>query len=168
MWSGSAHWLQALRRRRRAVVCALLPAFALSAISTPACAAMLAAAAGASAQIHEHAPHQHAAGHSAHEHAAAHADEPAAPAAPPCPHCPLESVAANAGHASCTAVDGQDDGDIAQPSSTGDRLPQLLLPSWLLPAARAAPPSFAAIAHACPPPVRASIPLNLRHCVFLI
>jgi hypothetical protein len=103
--------------------------------------------------------------HAAHRHAAP-AAEPVAPSTP-CPHCPLESGAANVDHASCVAVDAQEDGGAAPPSVPSVPAPPVFLESWLLPAARASPPLIApAVAHDMP--LALAVPLNLRHCVLLI
>jgi len=155
-----AQWLATLRRRRREILCAVLPVIALSAVSGPACASM-SGSSGTSTE--SHGSHDaHAVGH----HSASHAHAPVAPTLP-CPHCPLDSGAANASHAGCVTIDAQQDDGAAPPNSADTPVPPVFLARWLLPAARASPPSIAlAIAHHIPPAL--AVPLTLRHCVLLI
>lgn len=157
-----ARWLCELRRRRRAVLCAVLPALALSVASGPACAAMLAASATNASVVTDGGHDVHA----DHRHGAQAAHEPAAPGLP-CPHCPLELGAANAGHAACVSLDANEDGTATPTGTASVCPPQIYLASWILPAARASPPLIGpAVTHDTP--LGAAVSLNLRHCVLLI
>lgn len=153
-----ARWLPLLRARKRAVLCAVLPALALASAAGTACAATLAAPAPTHASVHAvadtHAAH-HAAGHGEHSPAPAEA----------CPHCPLESGGANVGHAACAIDAGQDDGGAAPGKSVVEHQPPLPH-DWLLPAARAAPPLIAAAPDVAP--LASALPLTLRYCSLLI
>jgi hypothetical protein len=163
MKPGLTNWLATLRRRQRVVLRVLVPVFALSAASSPACAAMTASVADAATEAH-HAARAHAAHH---DHEAAHTTEqPVAPAATACPHCPLEAGAANAGHGTCTSIDGRQDGSAQQHPPVDRAATSILPPNWLLPAARAAPPLIGPFGLTAP--LVAPVPLNLRHCVLLI
>jgi hypothetical protein len=154
---GPARWLATLRAHKRALLCALVPAFALATVSGPACAAMAAAPDAAVAQDHGGAHAQHG---DAHEHA------PEQPVSAPCPHCPLESGGANVGHATCTITDGHG-GAVAPTKDASQELPPVLVRDWTLPAARAAPPLIALPATA-EQPLPPKVPLNLVHCVLVI
>jgi hypothetical protein len=153
-------WLATLRRRRRSILCALLPAFALSVATGPTCAAMRGApTSGTTVELHD----SHDA-RASHHHGSAPTEEPAP--AIPCPHCPLESGAANAGHATCVTADAQESSGAA-PAKAPTTPPPVFLASWLLPAARASPPLIGTpFAHTVPP--ADSVTLTIRHCVLLI
>lgn len=156
-------WLAALRCRKRAVLYACAPAFALSAASAPACPAALESAPRAAVEIHAHGVDEdHHASHG--ETAPASEEEPAQ--GTPCPHCLLAVGTANTPQSSCVAVDGQQEGRAAKssPASEGS-LP--LLAAADLPGARAAPPSIIRVRPARAPP-SFTVPLNIRHCVLLI
>ena len=153
----TGRWLTLLRHRRRAVLCAVLPALTLSAVSGPACAAMRTAPVMASETHTSHVAH------TTHHENLPQAHEPAAP----CPHCPLESGAANADHTSCVTIGVQEDGGAAPTKASTASVPPVFLASWLLPAARASPPLIdPSLAHNLPP--ADSVTLTIRHCVLLI
>jgi hypothetical protein len=153
----SAAWLATLRARKRALLYALVPAFALAAVSGPACAAM-AAAPDPAAATHDHGGHAQPG--DAHEHA------PEQPLSVPCPHCPLEAGGANVGHTVCTTAAGHD--DVAAPAKAASQeSPPALTRNWALPAAVAVPPLIATPAAAEEPP-QPKVPLNLLHCVLVI
>jgi hypothetical protein len=157
MGRNPAHWLAALRRRKRAILAALLPAVALSAVSPIVCAAMLGASSATTVTIQE--------GH-AHHGAAEGAETPTdvTPSFPPCPHCPLGSGAANAGHGICSAADDQDDGRGPKPAAASERILAVLI---ALPPAHAAPPPLRKAGTPRAPPPHA-VPVNIRHCVLVI
>jgi len=134
----------------------LLPAFAMSATSAPACAAMRTTPDTAHHAASPHAQHDHAAAH----HATGHAPQPRT-----CPHCPLK--AADIGHGACAAAESPDHGGFAPLKDMSERPSLALASSWLLPAARAAPPLIANL-HPPPTPPVPAVPLNVAHCVLLI
>ena len=157
--------LGALRQRIRGVALALLPALTLAAASAPACAAMDAASGTPLSATQAHDSHAHSSDSHAH---AQHEHDSSSPASTePCPHCPLETGAANAGHAVCAVGDGQTGAAISQTSVGPDLPAAALLPHWMLPAADAIPPLIGARVRqrtTLPP----AVPLNIRHCVYLI
>ena len=160
MWWHPSRWLNALRTRKRGILCALLPALALSATSASACAAMLGRHSHRGAEPHLVAPHD------AH-HGLAHDQQPDAPSTRTCPHCPLDSGPANAAHSACAATDNPDQGPTAPIKDSSERAPLSLVPSWRLPAARAAPPLLLSFRE----PTTAlcgTVSLNLVHCVLLL
>ena len=112
MGRNPTHWLAAFRRRKRAILVALLPAVALSAVSPMVCAAMVGASSETTVALQE--AHAH---HDAAEPVGTPTD--GTPSFPPCPHCP-GSGAANAGHCTCSAADDQDDGRGPKPA-VGER-----------------------------------------------
>ena len=150
----SANWLAPLRARKHSLLRVLLPMLAASALSAPACAAMLAAAATPEVQ---------------HAHGGAHVAHPAAqPSQPtqPCPHCPLEAGLAPLGHEVCVVTDSLADDGAARADAPSDPTPApVLVASWLLPAARAAPVQPSAFTT---PALVSSVSLNVLHCVLLI
>jgi hypothetical protein len=151
-------WLATLRARRRAVLCILLPAFAVSAASAPACAAM------ARAQREPASVHEHGDAHAAH-HGSAHRTTQTHPLSPACPHCPLGSGDANDGHASCAIADAQST-DTTSAKSAPWKAPQPIM-DLRLPAASAAPPLIATALKQAEP-FTVAIPPTLRHRVLLI
>ena len=153
-----AQWLAALRRRKRAILGALLPAVALAALSPTACAAILGAGSAKPAAIQE-AHHHHDAG------GAQVAADPA-PAFTLCPHCPFSSGAANAGHDGCAAAAEQDEGRGLKSTSASERILAVLDAYAILPGPHVAPPLRTTGAARAPPPPAVS--LTLRHCVLLI
>jgi hypothetical protein len=149
----SANWLAPLRAREHALLRVLLPMLAASALSAPACAAMLAAATTPEVQ---------------HAHGGAHVAHDAQPSQPtqPCPHCPLEAGLAPLGHEVCVVTDSLTDDSAARADSPSDPTPPpVLVASWLLPAARAAPVQPSAFTT---PALVSSVSLNVLHCVLLI
>jgi len=154
---GSARWLATLRAHKHALLRALLPVFALAVVTAPACAAAMAAPhASVGTHLHDHT-HAHD----------GHSPQPAPESpTPPCSHCPLDAGAANVGHATCTIADGQD-GAVALAKDVPQELPLLPVHDWTLPAARAAPPLIVTLPRS-PKPLAATVPLNIRHCVFVI
>jgi hypothetical protein len=164
MWRDPGRWLTTLRTRQRALLCALLPAFALSAASTTACAAAPTSTESPS-PTSQHDAHGHGGAHAAHEHVAPDHSSPT-PLAGGCPHCPLQSGAANAGHAACATADAPEHGGSAPTKHASEPAALAPPPSWRLPTARASPafttPLHVAIAFV------AAVPLNVVHCVFLI
>jgi len=147
-------WLLTLRKRKRAVLCALLPAFIFSTVATPACAAM-ARAPKETPAVHGHAHHDHA-------------QPPAAtdtPPSPRCPHCPLDSGNANVDHASCTIADAQS-ADAAYAKGGAWKAPPPIM-DLRLPAASAAPPLITTALKQAEP-FTVAIPLTLHHRVLLI
>jgi hypothetical protein len=157
MGRNPAHWLAAFRRRKRAILAALLPAVALSAVSPIVCAAILGASSKTTVPIQE--AHAH---HGAAEPAETPTD--GTPSFPPCPHCPLGSGAANAGHSICSAADDRDDGRGPKPAAASERILAMLI---AVPAAHAAPPPLRNPGAARAPPPHA-VPVNIRHCVLVI
>ena len=151
-------WLGTLRAFRRAVLCILLPAFAVSAASAPACAAM------ARAQREPASVREHGDAHAAH-HGSAQPTAETDPLFPACPHCPLGSGDANGGHASCAIADAQS-GDTAYAKSAPWKAPPPIM-DLRLPAASAAPPLIATALKQAEP-LTVAIPLTLRHRVLLI
>lgn len=149
----SANWLAPLRARKHSLLRVLLPMLAASALSAPACAAMLAAAATPEVQ------HAHGGTHVV--HAAAQPSQPTQP----CPHCPLEAGLAPLGHDVCVVTDSLTDDGAARADSANDPIPPVLVASWLLPAARAAPVQPSAVTT---PALVSSVSLNVLHCVLLI
>ena len=81
MWWHSSRWLNALRTRKRGILCALLPALALSAASASACAAMLGRPSPTGAEPHLVAPHDahHALAHDLQPGRAVHSHLPPLP-----------------------------------------------------------------------------------------
>ena len=155
-----AHWLAALRRRKRAILGLLLPAVALAALSPTACAAILAVASAKPDAIQE-AHHHHDAGGAERE---APADP--TPASTLCPHCAFSSGAANASHDGCATAADQDEGRGLKPASASERILAVLDAHALLPAAHAVPPLRTTGAARAPPPP--AVPLSIRHCVLVI
>ena len=151
--------LNALRTRKRGILCALLPA-PLSATSASACAAML------GRHSHTGAERYLASPHNAH-HALAHDSQPNTPPTRTCPHCPLDSGPANAAHSVCAATDNPDHGPTAPIKDASERAPLSLVPSWRLPAARAAPPMLLRVREPTTA-LFATVPLSIVHCVLLL
>jgi len=158
------------RRRSRALARALLPILLLGSLGAAgSCPAMEAAAADEAATDraahagHGDAPsagdhssdHGHDQGHDqGHEHRA-------------CPHCPAESGGTSGGHALCAAFDEAANSKHA--SKPGPLDLKLAMPAELHIVEAIREPlvgrSRPALYHRVFPP---SIPLNLRHCVFVI
>jgi hypothetical protein len=170
MASCGTHWLTALRRKRRGVLLALLPALLLWTASGSACLAMLAGDLQPSHAAAQSEPVGHGNAHGEHTHAAHTHVAPSHEQAPPapshdCPHCPPHHGTDATAHAAC--VDSTDT-PTSQATSSG-----LTFAAWL-PSAR----STLQIASPIPPlillprrnvdPPPPHVPLNIRHCVLLV
>lgn len=153
----AARWLATLRTRKRALLCVLLPAFALSTVSGAACATVMAAPSMVVGG------HEHGGAHA--QHSGAHESAPE-PRSVPCPHCPLDAGSANVGHAACTIADSQV-GAVTPAKDASQHPPVLVVRDWTLPAARATPPLIASLTAVAEPPAP-TVPLNLLHCVLVI
>jgi len=153
-----------LRRLRRAVAGAVVPALLLSVLAGAACPAMSAPTPNALRSAHgTHAAQQH--DHAAHEH---HAHDGArVPPAPPngdCPHCLGGHEAGNVTTADCDVMAA------AAPTKTHalSAAPLVLPTAGYGPrTASAAPPLIRPAARTTSAPT-SSVPLHLRHCVLLI
>ena len=157
-------WLATLRKRRRSIALALLPTLALWAMSGSACLAMLTAATPAQPQA-EHSAAAHAGPHAAADHDD-HGHAPA-PAPAECPHCPPAHAVADRAHPSCSTTGESSTGNTPQKSFSQSGTPLFAVAHWLLPVTSAIPPLIAGL----PPGTvqrPARVPLNIRHCVFLI
>jgi len=151
-----------LRRWRRAICSALLPAFAVWALTTPACFAGVDSTAAQQPVAATHA--SHAADADMH-HAPAHHEHSGAPAATDCPHCPPSN--AETAPTVCVVDAGVSASSPPQKGAAAESGHVLVatrfapLPSNLGVRLRdaAAPDTTRAFAH---------VPLNIRHCVFLI
>jgi hypothetical protein len=148
--------LDALRRQRRRLAAALVPAVLVAVLSGVACPAMSTAPpAAAPVAHHEHPAHAH--------HAADHERAPAQPTGD-CPHCPGGHEAANVAATHCAVA--------AAPVVTHDALAAASIPALpakhrIVPGATALPPSIRGSPRAAPLPA-STVPLHLRHCVLQI
>jgi hypothetical protein len=178
--SGRSSVLARLRRARagagRYVAAVFAVAYLAAGIAPCAAAASATAAPGGAPEHARHAQHEQHAPH-AHEHGAGSADSHHGhePAAMPshhedgiesCPHCPLDGGAAPGqdDHSSCAALE-----DLTNAAPQAKSASAALAP-LLGPAAFTLPPPLASPV-AAPPwhrAQRSSVPLNVRHCVFLI
>jgi hypothetical protein len=169
MASSGTHWLTTLRRKRRGVLLALLPALLLWTASGSACLAMLAGDMPPSAAARSE-PAKHGTAHDKHAHAAHTHAAPSHEQAPPtpshdCPHCPPHHGTDATAHAAC--VDSTDTPASQATSSS------LTFAAWL-PTARSAlqvaspiPPLISLPRRNVDPPPP-HVPLNIRHCVLLV
>jgi hypothetical protein len=84
-----------------------------------------------------------------------------------CPHCPPGHDAANVAHASCSAATASATGSSLHKSPSAEAMPIVALALWVGPAVGAAPPLILGMP---PGATRRSpvVPINIRHCVFLI
>ena len=153
-----------LRRWRRTVSAAVLPAFAWWSLSAAACFGMPIDVAGDEMPALAHVDHDAHSPHGAHDTGSdmqEHADMP------DCAHCPPKADDDQSTPAMCFS-DGTSNANAPKASGTPDfvklftesRLPT---PSW---AAAHPPPILAAVATNAPRVEHT--PLNVRHCVFLI
>ena len=167
--SGAAGKLNALRKRRRAIAWALLPAIALWAASGSACFAMLASATAAGPST-EHAAEAHAGHHSSGGASGSHAQHGHTPApmpapAPDCPHCPPGHVAADGAHSTCS-VNTDAASSAAKSSPAGDATP--LLPVRWVPATVSAAPPLIRPTPSAAARRAAGVPIHLRRSVLRI
>jgi hypothetical protein len=153
--------LAMLRRRRRGVCSALLPVFALWALTAPACFAQLDSGAEPTSPVAAHPDHW--AGESA-RHGAAHQHSSVASAPEHCPHCP-PATGTDASPSLCVGATTTASAPLKSPVFASSPLvvPIRFAPllSEYAPAAR----HFAALDTSR---YRAHVPLNIRHCVLLI
>lgn len=158
MSTRAAHVLGTLRRRRRVVAAALLPALLAYMATGSACLAMTPGTPAPEAHA-VHKSHAHAASHTDH-----HAAHPSASPDAPCPHCPAGGTAAVSVHA-CAAPDAT--AAHLQSTPQPDAKPLLLGADWVPPPSAPAPPliPFAAWQRGA---VTRDVPLNILHCVLLI
>ncbi|HUF71661.1 MAG TPA: hypothetical protein VMR74_02060 [Gammaproteobacteria bacterium] len=155
------------RQRSRVLARALLPILFLGSLGAAGtCPAMAGAAAdGAAADLVAHAGHGDAP--SAGDHSSDHGHDPGHDHGA-CPHCPTESGSgASGGHALCAAFDEAANSKHASKPGPPDL--KLAPPAELQIVAAMREPLVEsrrlALYHRLFPP---SIPLNLRHCVFVI
>jgi hypothetical protein len=174
MSSGRSNVLARLRRWRagaaRYAVAWFAVAYLSAGVAPCAAAASAAEAAGGAAAHAQHSQHAHEHGTGSagaqHGHDAAEMPSHHDGGADSCPHCPLDGGAApgHDDHSSCAALE-----DLTNAAPQAKSAPPAL-----------APP-LAAAAFTLPPPLasplvtppwrsaqRSSVPLNVRHCVFLI
>ncbi|HVY65671.1 MAG TPA: hypothetical protein VHH11_12690 [Gammaproteobacteria bacterium] len=149
--------LDRLRRQRRRLAAALVPALLASVLAGAACPAMGAAPPPAThAAQHDHSAH------------AEHAQHPSPPSPAPspigdCPHCLGGDAAGNVSGAECAVAAAPAMATHATPVT----LPALPVVHHVPAAASAVPPLIrAAVRDAAAPP--AAVPLRLRHCTLLI
>jgi hypothetical protein len=158
---GKGNGLATLRRWRRAVSSALLPVFGLWALTAPACFAQVDSGALHSSPVVAHA--QHAAAEPAH-YGAAHDHSPATPPTEHCPHCP---PVADADTSPSLCVGVTTAASVPQKNAALDsgahvvamRFAPLLSPQEPRPRHVTLPDTAR---------YRLAVPLNIRHCVFLI
>lgn len=163
-----------LRRRGRLVLTTVLPAVLIGWIGAAGpCVGMAAAPAAASGAVEQHAapPAHDAHGHGGAGHAAeaaAAGERSGAHAHGACPHCPGTDGAASDTHALCAAVDDVSDFK-RKPAAPGLDLVKAALPAAIgagaLPAAAASRARRPELYHRAFPP---AVPLNVRHCVFIV
>jgi hypothetical protein len=151
-----------LRKLRRVIAVAVLPAFAWWSLSASACFAMATTTDQheVSAISHDHADAAHAA-HGAIDNAHDHASMP------DCPHCPVTADEDGSGPTICVA-EGSPNANGPKASSAPDTLKlfchaRLTMLSWT-----AAPPPLIRFLETVHRPAIEHTPLNIRHCVFLI
>jgi hypothetical protein len=180
-----SHILETIRRRRARLGGFVLAFFAVASVAAGAAPCFSMGAAANAASPAHHASHSDSmpAGHAMpasdhdHSHAAAHdastptdgsPDSPSSPG--DCPHCPLAASmpghAAATTHSVCAAAD--DTSDFAQPGASS-LLPKYAAPALMyeLPPLRPDRPPGSRTSRVLVPS-SSSVPLNLRHCVFLI
>lgn len=164
--------LDRLRHRRRAVARVLLPLLGAVWLGAPAspCLGMTAAPhdrVGGGAALHEYSHvHDQTAADGLVEGDQRQGERPLPHGA--CPHCLVADGSAPMGtHFVCSVLDDVSDG-AAQPAAQKWDL-KYFLPTFhrILPVAHA-PPRRPPDARPTGPPLASPIPLNLRHCVFLI
>ena len=161
MRTNQGNGLATLRRWRRDVCSVLLPAFGLWAFTAPACLARLGSA------LPEPTATALAASHMGHDHASMH-DEHAGHAASTqhCPHCP-PATDTGTSPVPCTVDAGASATGVPSKGAAAESAPLFI-------AARFAPPPSVPtlrLREAGAPDTaryRAHVPLNIRHCVFLI
>ena len=158
------HWLAGLRRWRRRVSLAVLPAFVWYGVSATACFGM---PVDGSAERHatavpEHAQHA-ASAHSMHDSAAVHDHE----GMPNCPHCPAPVNDDEPAGVPCIS-EGTPNANGPKASAAPDVFKLFaVMRLTTLPTTAVPPPLIRTVAPGDSPRVERT-PLNIRHCVFLI
>jgi hypothetical protein len=157
-------FLSALRRWRRGVIAAALPALLVSALAGATCADMTAPHTAAVPSEHSaHPSHAHqATRHDAHaEHGQALDAAPASMG--DCPHCLGGHAAANVAGSDCSVG--------AAPPGASFAVPGTLPGAAIAGAPHAAPTPAPPLIRETPPPdepAAVAVPLRIRHCVLLI
>lgn len=154
----------ALRRRKRAIGRVLLPLLAAVWFTSGAslCFGMSAESVREAPAAHDHDHANHAAHHAPAHESASHEHGS-------CPHCPnaVADAGIPASHVSCAALDDLADAGAAA-KAVKSELPHALTAARIDVAASA--PSHAFVRRPTPlaEPHSSTVPLNVRHCVFLI
>ena len=182
------NWLGVLRRRRSGLGRFVLAFFAVATVTmTGAPCFAMAAGAHVAPAVHDDGMHTgmtmvaHDHSHFAHEHSASSPHGSADPSLPhgsadpahQCPHCPLAApmsgytATASGSHAACAGLAGAS--DQAQAGVTVLPFKHIAAaPLFEPPASTVLRPPGVVRAFLPPALARPSVPLNVRHCVFLI
>jgi hypothetical protein len=173
--------LQRLRKRKRTVAGVILPLVATVwfSASASACLGMAVegldlAPDGAAAHAHDHSDHQQShAGDPPGTHSVSetHDHGQSSPSHGPCPHCVGSSNGSSSvpteAHGNCSVLEGVSASTV-QPSVQKWELTHFLSAVQPVPFAAHAPPRRVPTSLHSAPTLDSPIPINLRHCVFLI